>query len=102
MYRQTRPQEHLKHFKGLLQADAFAGYSKLYRDGRIQEVACWARAHRQIYELHERRPNAITEEALRRIGTIYAVEEQIRGKPPDERLRARQTQALPLLDELKR
>lgn len=38
---------------------------------------------------------------MRRIGTIYAVEDQIRGKPPDERRRVRQTQALPLLDELK-
>jgi transposase len=73
------PQTHLKHFRGLLQADAFAGYSKLYRDGHIQEIACWAHARRQIYELLERRPNAFTEEALRCIGTIYAVEEQIRG-----------------------
>ena len=96
------PQEHLKHFKGLLQADAFSGYAKLYRGGHIQEVACWAHARRQICELHERRRNALTEEALRRIGAIYAIEEQIRGKPLDERRRVRQTQALPLLDELKR
>ena len=96
------PQEHLKHFKGLLQADAFSGYAKLYRGGHIQEVACWAHARRQICELHERRRNALTEEALRRIGAIYAIEEQIRGKPPDERRRVRQTQAFPLLDELKR
>lgn len=36
------PQTELKNFTGLLQADGYAGYEKLYADNRIQEVACWA------------------------------------------------------------
>ena len=85
----------------MLQADAFAGYQELYRSGRVQEASCWAHARRKIHDVHATRPNAITEEALRRIGALYAIEESIRGKPPDERRGVRQAQAVPLLDELK-
>src|ERR1700747_3016541 len=35
------PEQHLKTFQGALQADAYAGFNQLYKDGRIQEVACW-------------------------------------------------------------
>ncbi|EPZ85350.1 transposase IS66 family protein [Burkholderia cepacia] len=86
----------------MLQADAFAGYAELYRGGTIQEAACMAHARRKIHDLHAVRPNAVTEEALRRIGALYEIEEQIRGKPPDERHSMRQARAIPLLDDMKR
>ena len=72
-----------------------------HRHGRIQEIACMAHARRKIHDLHAVRPTTLTEEALRRIGALYAIEEQIRGKPPDERRGVRQARALPLLDDLK-
>uniref|UniRef100_UPI001588C6A7 IS66 family transposase n=1 Tax=Burkholderia sp. BCC1640 TaxID=2676294 RepID=UPI001588C6A7 len=100
--RGEHPQQHLADFAGVLQADAFAGYAELYRGGTIQEAACMAHARRKIHDLHAVRPNAITEEALHRIGALYKIEEQIRGKPPDERRSVRQTRAVPLLDDMKR
>ncbi|KVK75747.1 IS66 family transposase [Burkholderia sp. MSMB1498] len=100
--RGEHPQQHLADFAGVLQADAFAGYAELYLDGRVQEAACMAHARRKIHDLHAVRPNAVTEEALRRIGALYKIEEQIRGKPPDERRSVRQAQAVPLLDDMKR
>ncbi len=36
------PQRELAGFSGHLQADAYAGYNKLYESGRVAEVACWA------------------------------------------------------------
>ena len=39
------PQTHLAGFSGVLQADAYAGFNELYRDGRITEAACWASLH---------------------------------------------------------
>ena len=39
---------------------------------------------------------------LERIGALYQIEEQIRGKHPDERRTARQARAGPLLDGLHR
>jgi len=35
------PQRHLAKFQGILQADAFAGFNKLYEDGTIQEAHAW-------------------------------------------------------------
>ncbi|EAA7440237.1 hypothetical protein ABO61_19685 [Salmonella enterica subsp. enterica] len=43
---------------------------------------------------------ATTEEALKRIGELYAIEEAIRGLPATERLAARQSQSKPQLISL--
>jgi transposase len=36
------PQRHLADFSGILQADGYAGFSKIYDGGRVLEAACWA------------------------------------------------------------
>ena len=46
------PQKHLKHFRGVLQADAYGGWGKLYDSGRVTEAACWAHARRPWWDLH--------------------------------------------------
>lgn len=94
------PREHLKGFAGVLQADAYAGFGSIYESGEVKEAACWAHARRKFYDLHVARPSAVTTEALERIGALYAIEAEIRGKPPDERRRARQARAQPLLASL--
>jgi transposase len=96
------PQTHLANFKGVLQADAYAGFNALFDDGTVREAACWAHARRKFYDLHEARPSALTTEALRRIGELYLIEAEIRGKPPHERRLVRQAKAQPLLDDLER
>ena len=96
------PQTHLANFKGVLQADAYAGFNALYLDGTIKEAACWAHARRKFYDLHVARPSPLTTEALRRIAELYVIEADIRGKPPDERLLTRRERTRPLLDGLGR
>lgn len=81
----------------MLQADAYAGFNELYRDGRITEAACWAHARRKIHDVHVRTPSALTEEALKRIGELYAVEAEIRGMLAEQRLAERQRKTKPLL-----
>jgi transposase len=93
------PQAHLKDFIGILQADAYAGFEPLYGQG-IQEAACWAHVRRKFYELHQAQASPIAAEALARIGQLYAIEQSIRGKPPDERRAQRQARAGPLLQQL--
>jgi len=104
-YTKTRegayPKEHLGQFKGVLQADAFAGFNGLYESGAIREAACWAHARRKFYDLHEATKSPIATEALTRIQALYAIEERVRGSPPDERRAVRQDQALPLLEQLR-
>src|ERR1700677_220435 len=96
------PRQHLKNFKGGLQADAYAGFHHLYGDGGIYEVACWAHARRKFHEIHVIHASPTTTEALARIGALYAIEDEVRGKPVDLRLSVRQARARPLLDDLRR
>ncbi|HDR2836527.1 TPA: IS66 family transposase, partial [Enterobacter mori] len=68
--------------------------------GRITEAACWAHARRKIHDVHIRTPSALTEEALRQIGQLYAIEADIRGMPSEQRLAERQRKTKPLLKSL--
>jgi transposase len=87
------PQTHLAKFEGVLQADAYVGFNALFEDGTIREAACWPHARRKFYDLHAARPTALTTEVLHRIAELYVIEEEIRGKPLDERRQARQARA---------
>ena len=95
------PEQHLRKFRGTLQADAYAGFNQLYVDGHIQQASCWAHVRRHFYDVEQAHGSAIAREALERIGALYTVEEQIRGKPPQERRNVRQAQSKPLLDSLR-
>jgi len=94
------PQEHLKHFTGILQADGYSGYTKLYESGRVFEAACWAHVRRKFFDLHQANQSPIAAEALDRIGALYRIEKDIRGKSPDERRFVRQERSRPLLGAL--
>src|SRR5215831_8369972 len=94
-----RPQAHLASFVGVLQADAYAGFDRLYGE-RIQQAACWAHVRRKFYEIHVALASPIATEALDRIGRLYGIEAEIRGKPPDERRQIRQARAGPELEAL--
>jgi transposase len=96
------PRQHLKNFKGALQADAYAGFHHLYGGGDIYEVACWAHARRKFHDIHAVHASPITSEAIARIGALYGIEEEVRGKPAEVRCSTRQARAKPLLDELRR
>ncbi|MDP1189024.1 IS66 family transposase, partial [Klebsiella pneumoniae] len=72
----------------------------LYRDGRIWVAACWAHARRKIHVVHVRSPSALSEEALRRIGELYAIEAEIRGMPAEQRLVELKLKTIPLQKSL--
>jgi hypothetical protein len=95
------PRRHLKDFKAALQADAYSGFHHLYGDGAIYEVACWAHARRKFHDIHVAHASATTTEAMARIGALYRIEEEIRGKPAELRCSVRQTRARLLLDNLR-
>jgi transposase len=113
------PQEHLKNYKDILQADAYGGYGQLYAAGRrpgpLLEAACWAHARRKFFELADlakaaqrkaRRKNVqevispLAMEAVKRIDAIFAIERELLGKIAQERLAARQALAKPLVSSL--
>jgi transposase len=69
--------------------------SKAYPD------ASWAHARRKFHEIHVIHASPTTTEALARIGALYRIEEEVRGKPADLRLSVRQARARPLLDDMR-
>ncbi len=99
--RGEHPRQHLKNFTGALQADAYAGFHHLYGN-HIYEAACWAHARRKFHDIHIAHASPTTTEALSRIGALYAIEDEVRGKPVDLRLSVRQARARPLLDDLRK
>jgi transposase len=95
------PRQHLKLYKGALQADAYVGFQQLYEDGAIIEVACWAHTRRKFHEIHIAHPSPITNEAIERIAALYAIEAEIRGSTAEIRKMIRQARARPLLGGMK-
>jgi transposase len=109
------PQQHLVDWGGILQADAYGGYGKLYDAGRgpglILEAACWAHARRKFFVLADieagarrraqrRTPTVVSPialDAVRRIDALFDIERGINGLPTAQRLAIRQEQAAPLV-----
>lgn len=92
----------LTGFEGILQIDGYPGYnrlSKLSRKGGapIHVAHCWAHARRKLKEVFDRDGSEIAAEGLRRIAELYAVEADICGVSPGQRLSARQTRTAPLV-----
>jgi len=98
--RGEHPRQHLRSFRGFLQADAYAGFHHLYDGGQIQEAACWAHVRRKFYELHVAHNSPIAAAAIEHMAGLYAIESEIRGRPPEERLRERNSRSRPLLETL--
>jgi transposase len=109
---------HLAHWSGLLQADAYAGYNRLYvadrTPGPILAAACWAHARRPFFALADieasarrkasgKSPAPISPLALdvvQRIDALFEIERGINGSSADDRRAVRQELSRPLVDDL--
>jgi hypothetical protein len=107
------PERHLKGYAGILQADAYAGFNRLYEAGRkpgpITEAACWAHGRRKFFVLADITakvrgklsvvaPLALA--AIKRIDAIFDIEREISGLSADERLTVRRGQIASLVAHL--
>jgi transposase len=95
----------LTGFNGILQIDGYPGYNRLTKPTRkggepITVAHCWAHARRKLKEVFDRDGSEIAAEGLRRIAEIYAIEKDIRGTSPGQRLSARQARSAPLVAAL--
>lgn len=113
------PQGHLAGYVGILQADAFDGYGKLYEAARrpapIREAACWVHARRPFFAMADLAENArrrasgkkeivvspIAVEIVRRIDALFEIERAINGQSAEQRKAVRQERSAPLVAELK-
>ena len=112
LYSPDRKAEHahtlLKGCRGHLHADAYAGFAGLYEavsqtgaPAPLTEVACWAHARRKIYDVHVETKSPAAAQALEMIARLFAIEAEVKGRPPAERVDARRARATPILAELR-
>ena len=115
--RGEHPQAHLANWTGVLQADAYGGYGKLYGGERkpapIIEAACWAHARRKFFELADIEGAArqraqkkvaviapLALEAVRRMDELFAIEREVNGRSVAERLAMRRERSVPIVAAL--
>ena len=116
--RGKHPQAHLSDYAGILQADAFSGYNKLYevdrKPGPIVAAGCWAHARRPFFVLADIAANArrkaqgnttavispLALEAIRRIDALFDIERSINGQSAERRRAVRQDVSAPLVGDL--
>jgi len=100
----AHPERHLAGYAGLMQADAYGGFNKLYKRSRqpgpIIEASCWAHARRKYFDLARINKSPMAIEAVERIDALFAIECEINGKSPLERARVRDEFSRPLVLEL--
>jgi transposase len=95
----------LEDFQGILQVDAYGGYSALAKDGRapgpIRLAFCLAHARRKFTDVYKASRSPIARDVIERLGKVYAVEAEIKGTSAAERLAARKARTAPLMAALK-
>jgi transposase len=114
----AHPVRHLAGYAGILQADAYSGYNKLYeadrRPGPIIEAGCWVHARRPFFVLADIDANArrkaegktagvispLALEAVRRIDALFEIERSINGDSSERRRGVRQELSAPLIADL--
>ena len=66
----------------------------------MQLAFCWSHVRRRFYELAAAGAAPIASEALERIGSLYRIESEIRGRNADERRDARRERSRPIIEGL--
>ena len=71
------PQTHLKDYEGFVHVDGFAGYDKLFAQGKAREVGCMAHIRRKFAHIYDATCSPIAEKALKWIAGLYHIERDI-------------------------
>lgn len=92
----------LADYRGYLQTDGYSVYTALVREaqGRLIDVACWAHVRRGFDEARCTTSHTLLHEALGGIQQLYDLEDRARSWSPENRLRLRVAEAVPIVDRL--
>jgi transposase len=93
--------EVLGDFAGTIICDGYSAYDALRkRGGKFRLAHCWAHVRRKFVEAEPSFPQCRV--VLDLIGQLYAIEREIKERPPDERLAARQRDSKPVVQQIQR
>lgn len=96
------PETFLKNFSGYLHTDGYAGYHKLPE--RIIVVGCWAHLRRKLFDAlktlpKDKRAGSHAEKGVSYCDKLFRLEKQFASLTPENRLKEREQQSLPLMEE---
>ena len=87
------PEQHLASYAGLMQADAYAGFKRLYESrrkaGATHRGGLLGACEAQVLRLARMNKAPIATEAVERIDALFAIEREVNGVTPHERVRIR-------------
>jgi transposase len=97
-------EEILEGFSGFLHCDGFSGYDAYAVDHNSKLVGCWMHCRRNFFEVaRSTKAKGLADLAVKKIGVLYGVEEEMRDKGFSflQRYQHRQQYSKPLLEEFK-
>src|SRR5437867_4676280 len=96
------PQDFLKDYTGTLLGDCYSGFESivLASDSRLVHAACNAHARRKVYESREHHPLEASQ-LLALYRRLYDLEDQARGKSPEEVMALRRESSVPIMEQMR-
>jgi transposase len=96
------PREILGDYQGGLLTDGHSAYESLVKEseGRLLDLGCWAHGRRGFDQACAVSSHIAAHEALAWIQQLYDLEDQLAERSPQERLRVRQQESVPILARL--
>lgn len=88
----------LQNYQGLLHSDSYGAYHKQAKKEEIIWLPCWAHIRRKFFEAETNDP--LREWVLEKIQALFLLERKALDSPPSDRLYIRQTEEIPIIDEL--
>jgi transposase len=94
---------HLGDYRGILQCDGYSGYRKLagvpHANG-LRLAGCWAHLRRRFFDLHANGESLVASATVEQMKMLWAVEDEVRGQPPELRLAARRAASVEIVQAL--
>jgi transposase len=95
---------HLEDYRGIVQVDGYAAYNRLARPDAAEKgatlAACWAHVRRKFYELHVSDQSVVAARTLAQMGSLWAVEDAVRGQTATARQLAREETSAAVVRDL--
>ena len=99
------PKNLLSDYQGTLMADGYEGYNGVCAANELIRLGCWAHVRRKFVAAQRQQPKGKTgaaDQAVAWIGKLYLIERATKEVTDEERYRARQDKAVPILNQLRR
>jgi transposase len=94
---------HLGDYRGILQCDDYGGYRKIaggpHANG-LRLAGCWAHLRRRFFDLHANGESVVATAAIEQMKRPWAVEDEVRGQPPQARLSAQRATSVAIVQAL--